>query len=630
MLRLMTQKNKNLLFIAFAIFLPILYGVIFIQNFSMPLSGGGDVDEWEYVGYYLSQHLTFKPFPSLEFNHNQTFYPFGTTQVFSDWSLESNYWFAFFYNNFGHGPWLNFYYILSLIISYLGTYLIIKKDFGQSKAFFVGFVVTFFNFYALNKYPHHYNHSTIHWAILSFFTDFILVKRIILRETISLKWVFLKAFILLATLGMNLGYICGFALNSFVISFVLVCIVLIRRVVRNENQVKIYFKSWFLEFKQKPLLFVILSIPSLLFLFFYLPLVLQIYFEAKAFQLDNTNAPHFWSHPLRMLLPYFTSFSALHNPLIGILKDMPEGLGSGSPGWFCLGLGIVGVLKNRKQYWLVFLPLMILLLISTFYHPNKIPTLKIFPWGAYNRVPSRFTSLLPVIFSCFFLPTDLKKLPYKKILFLVFTTFCVLELSVVYKFRFEQKPYDFDKYFFVYMQNVNSQKGEAVMDFPFCIVGGDGTGLRENLCPIFQKTCNVYALSRFHGKKVIGGYYSHVHESAVEGFVGVGIGKWAIPNDSTYLEGWKNATKIINAFDEQQLKHFVKYFQYNDFAGINVCVDLIPEKMYHQITTAIGTPTDTTFFPGAGKVVFIPKPKDWVKLVNKEKAKSIKFPCGCD
>lgn len=625
----MTIKNKNYLFILLAIFLPILYGFFFIRNFSMPLSGGGDVDEWEYVGYYLSQHLSFKPFPSLVFNHNQTFYPFGTTQVFSDWSLESNYWFAFFYNNFGYGAWLNYYYILSLIVSFLGAYLTLKKDFGLLKAFFVGFVVTFFNFYALNKYPHHYNHSTIHWAILSLFTDFILVKRIILRENISLKWVFLKAFILLATLGMNLGYICGFALNSFVISLIVVLVIVIKRILKGENQLKKYLTDWYTELKRSPMLYFMLSIPSLVFMFFYLPLVFQIYFEAKSFHLDDANAPHFWSHPLRMLLPYFPNFSALHNPFTHFLKDMPEGLGSGSPGWVCLSLGIIGFFSNRKQFWLVFLPLVILLFVSTFYHPNKIPTLKIFPWGAYNRVPSRFTSLLPVIFSCFFLPTDVRKLPYNKFLLLAFTTFFVLELSVVYQYRFSQKPFEFDKNFFGYMQQVKMQKGEAVMDFPFCIVGGDGTGLRENLCPIFQRTCNMYAMSRFHEKKVIGGYYSHVHDSAIKGFVGVGIGNWAMPDDSTYIEGWKKAKKIINTFNPQQLEHFVKYFQYNDFAGINICVDLIPTKMYGQITNVIGQPTQTTILPGAGKVVFIPKPKEWQKYINKTKAKQLKYPCGC-
>lgn len=630
MQKLMSQKKINLLFIAITIFLPIVYGVFFIRNFSMPLSGGGDVDEWEYVGYYLSQHLSFKPFPSLVFNHNQTFYPFGTTQVFSDWSLESNYWFAFFYNNFGHGAWLNYYYILSLIVSFLGSYLILKRDFGQTKAFFVGFIVTFFNFYALNKYPNHYNHSTIHWAILSLFTDFILVKRIILKENISLKWVYLKVFILLATLGMNLGYICGFALNSFVISLIAVILIIVKRIARGENQLKKYLIDWYADIKRSPMLYLTLSLPSLIFMFLYLPLVLQIYFEAKSFHLDDVNAPHFWSHPLRMLLPYFPNFSALHNPFTYLLNDMPEGLGSGSPGWVCLSLGIIGFFSNRKQFWLVFLPLIILLLISTFYHPNKIPTLKIFPWGAYNRVPSRFTSLLPVIFSCFFLPTDVRKIPYNKFFLVAFTTFFVLELSVVYKYRYTQKPFEFEKNFFGYMQQVKMQKGEAVMDFPFCIVGGDGTGLRENLCPIFQRTCNVYALSRFHEKKVIGGYYSHVHDSAIKGFVGVGIGNWATPNDSTYIEGWKKSTKIINAFNDQQLEHFIKYFQYNDFAGINVCVDLIPTKMYQQITSAMGQPTQSTIFPGAGKVVFIPKPKDWQILVNKEKAKQLKFPCGCE
>lgn len=591
----------------------------------MPLSGGGDVDEWEYVGYYLSENISFKPFPQLIFNHNQTFYPFGTTQVFSDWSLESNYWFAFFYKFFGHGPWLNLYYILSLIVSFLGTFILLKKEFGEYKAFFVGFVVTFLNFYALNKYPHHFNHSTIHWAILSLFTDFILVKRIIFNESISLKWVFLKAFLLITTLGMNLGYICGFALNSFVISFVFVLIVFIKRYIKSDFQLKNYLFAWIKELKQAPLLFFILAIPFIILLFFYLPLVLQIYFEAKTFHLDEANAPHFWSHPLRMLLPYFPYFSALPNPLIEFLKDMPEGLGSGSPGWFCLFLGIVGFFRNRKKYWLVFLPLIILLIISTFYHPNKIPTLKIFPWGAYNRVPSRFTSILPVIFSCFFLPINFKTIPFKKLFFFLITTILVLEVSVVYKFRFSQKPFEFDKDFFAYMHHIKEQKGEAIMDFPFCIVGGDGTGLKENLCPIFTKTCNVYALRRFHEKKVIGGYYSHVHESAIKGFVNGGIGNWMKPDTNS----WQFASKIINTFDSQQLEHFVKYFQYNDFVGINVCVDLIPKEMYQQIIENIGKPTHSTVYPGAGKVVFIPRPKGWEKLMNASKAKLIHYPCGC-
>lgn len=340
----MSKKSTNLFFVIICVILPILYGVFFVRNFTLPLTGGGDIDEWEYVGYYLSENIHFDPFPSISLNHNQTFYPFGTTQVFSDWSLESNYWFAFFYAHFGHGAWLNYYYVLSLIITFLGTYLLLKKEFGIEKAFFVGFVVTFFNFYALNKYPHHYNHSTIHWAILSLFSDFILVKRIILKENISLKWVFLKAFLLIATLGMNLGYICGFALNSFVLCLIVVVFVITRRYFRGDFQLTDYLKSWWYDLKTLPFLYVLLSVPSLFFLFFYLPLVLQIYFEAKTFHLDQKVAPHFWSNPIRMLLPYFPYFSALQNPFVWLLKDMPNDFFMMKPSH---RINITCFLKNR-------------------------------------------------------------------------------------------------------------------------------------------------------------------------------------------------------------------------------------------------------------------------------------------
>lgn len=621
----MTKKKLNYLFLSISILLPILYGIFFVRNFTLPLTGGGDIDEWEYVGYYLAENIHFAPFPEISLNHTDTFYPFGTTQVFSDWSLESNYWFAFFYTNFGHGPWLNYYYVLSLIISFLGTYLLLKKEFGIEKAFFVGFVVTFFNFYALNKYPHHYNHSTIHWTILSLFSDFILVKRIILKENISLKWVFLKAFLLIATLGMNLGYICGFALNSFVLSLIVVGLVLLKRYFKGDYQLSQYFQSWFQDFRKSPSFYLLLTIPSIIPLFFFLPLVLQIYTEAKTYHLDTANAPHFWSNPVRILLPYFPYIDTIQNPFVWLLKDMPEGLGSGSPGWLCLILGIVGFFKNRTKYWLVFLPFIILLVISIFYHPNKIPTLKIFPWGAYNRVPSRFTSLLPVIFSCFFLPINWKNFQYKNIFLISITTIFILELSVVYSYRYSQKPFEFDKNFFGYLANIEKQKGEAVMDFPFCIVGGDGTGLKENLCPIFRKTCNIYALRRFHHKKVIGGYYSHVHESTMNGFVSTGIGNWAIAD----TPDWQTASRITNKFSEEQLTHFIKYFQYNDFVGMNLYIDLIPKEMYEQIERHIGRATQTTIFPGAGRVIFIPKPPQWQKFVNKEKALKMRYPCGC-
>ncbi|PLK43748.1 hypothetical protein [Emticicia sp. TH156] len=621
------KKNKqNLLFIIAALLLPVIYGIVFVRNFSLPVTGGGDIDEWEFVGYYLSENLTFDVFPQLNLRQNQTLYPFGVTQVFSDWSLESNYWYALFYKWLGHGAWLNYYYVLSLIISFLGSYLLLKKDFGPRKAFFAGFVVTFFNFYALHKYPYHFNHSTIHWTILSIFADFVLIKRIALKEKISLKWVFLKAFVLIATLGMNLGYICGYALSSFMLSFFVAAIVLIYRYLNNDNQVLGYFSDWANELQQNKCFFLGLAVPPLLLLYFYLPLVWQIYQESNLVYYRNTEKTvAMWSHPLRMLFPYFPFFDVTFYPLTDILKDKPEGLGSGSPGWFCLITGITGLWLNRKKYWLTFLPLLILLLIYTFYHPNRVPTVKIFPWGTYNRVPSRFTSILPVIFSCFFLTVNFYQVKYRNWLIGVMCITGLTELVVVYRSLYNKLPYEVDSNFFNYMGIIEKQKGEAVLDFPFCIVGGDGSGMKENLCPLYEKTCNIYALRRFHHKKVMGAYYSYIQPQTIRSFTKINVSAMQT------LQQFNPEAKRERLEDltEEQLAYLVKYFQYNDFCGINLCIDLISEQTYNRIVKTLGMPIAATVLPGAGRAVFIPKPDEWRKLVNREKVLSMRFPCGC-
>ena len=110
------------------------------------------------------------------------------------------------------------------------------------------------------------------------------------------------------------------------------------------------------------------------------------------------------------------------------------------------------------------------------------------------------------------------------------------------------------------------------------------------------------------------------------GFVNTGIGNWAVPDSPN----WRDAAKITNQFSEEQMAHFIKYFQYNDFAGINLYIDLIPPKMYQQIEKSIGKATQTSNFPGAGKVVFIPKPTAWQPLVDAKKAAKMRYPCGCD
>lgn len=618
--------NKNKLYIIGAILLPILYGLFFIKNFSTPLTSinGGDVEEWEYVGYFLSENISFNPFPQLNFVHNQTFYPFGTKQVFLDWSLESNYWYAFFYKNFGYGAWLNIYLLLSLIISLLGSYLILRREFGETKAFISGLMVTFFNVYALAKYPVHFPHSTIHWTILSIFSDFIIFRRFYFKHNISLKWILLKIFVLVAVLGLNVGYIAGYALSSFTITFFILLIFVVINFRDRKTQIINYFLKWFTEFKERQSYFLILSLPIFIYLYFLLPLILQIYFEAKSFNINTTQMNSFWSHPLRLFLPYFGSWNAIHVPFQNIFHDMPEGESAGSVGWTILFLGIFGFISAFRKNWAVYLPLVILLVLSVLYHPNKFPTLKIFPWFEFNRVGSRFTSIIPVIFACFFLSIH-ENIKFKKTLISILIVIFSFESYAVFAFLNSKKTYELSEEVLNYMKVVEKQKGEAVFDFPFCIVGGDGSGLKENLCSVYEKTCGVYAYKRFHHKKVIGGYYSHIPEGELAPFQKIGLDKLF------YGDGdWISAQKVKNNFDEKQLEYFVKFLQINDFCGINIYRDLISEELYNKIVGSIGKPIISTNIAGAGRVEFIPKPQKWYNLVDKQKAIQLKFPCGCD
>src|SRR4051812_46524406 len=53
-----------------------------------PLVGKGDVHQYEYCGYYLLTHVTFRPVPHLSFDTTDIFYPYGTNAALQTWGLE--------------------------------------------------------------------------------------------------------------------------------------------------------------------------------------------------------------------------------------------------------------------------------------------------------------------------------------------------------------------------------------------------------------------------------------------------------------------------------------------------------------------------------------------------------------
>ena len=187
-------------------------------------------------------------------------------------------------------------------------------------------------------------------------------------------------------------------------------------------------------------------------------------------------------------------------------------------------------------------------------------------------------------------------------------------------------PFYFPASFDAYISRIQQQPGEAILDWPFCLASGNSIGIPEGLCPLFNRTNMLYALQRFHGKKTVGHYLGRLHESQIKPFVDAGWASLLNHPDTTSI--WE-AKSLTTCLTNDQWRFFEQFYQYNDFAGINLCLDLLPKSCVDDFYTHMGQPVAATEVPGAGRIVFIPKPASMRQKVNRQLGKSVRFPCGC-
>jgi hypothetical protein len=624
-------KLNKLLFPSIIIFVlaTFAFSIIVIKNFSSPLTGWAGIgpfvganhdylDIQEYTGFYFAKNLSFKPFPQLKLVKNQVFYPYGTNSVFQPWSIEKDLIYALIYSHFKTGPWLQFYYLVTVLITAIGSFLLLYRDYGFARAIGVGFIVSFGNFYAINKYPQHLQYAVVHWIILSVITDFLIVKRVTLRHHVSLRLILVRISLLFLSFGHDLGYIAGLGLMSFTVSILFIAVLSAYRYFRGEfkliesckREIQGYQQD-LLTYPRTCLAFIAVSGIAA---YLYLPLALQIGREAKTFDFTGIPIRSHWTNPLRLLIP----FLPILNPERGfhkILKDSPESLGAGSPGWFLLILGILGLWQSRRNI-LMFFPLLIIFFLCLAYHPVLFPTLKIFPWFAFNRVGGRSTIIYPVILCFFALHININWLDSqkKRVLVALLVVLAVIEVSVAYSFRQEYQPALLDKSFYTYMDYVKKQPGEAVLDWPFCVTG---SGFGKVLCPYYVNNSGIFALRRFHEKKVMGQYFGRLHPSQGKPYLDAGWDKLFFPD--------KTGTRQKRCFNEAEWSFFTEFFKLNDFAGINLYLERLPQECLTEFYKRFGNPVVETIVPGAGRVQFIPKSPELRKEVNPELGVSLEF-----
>jgi len=605
------------------------FGSIVIQDFTTPLIGEEDINIWEYMGYYLAQNLRFVPWPQVALQTNQAFYPYGVNSVFQGWGLERDLIYALLYSTLGPGGWLQDYYMASVLITALGTFWLLRRDYGDWRAIGAGLLVSGGNFYALHKFPHHLDTAIVHWTTLSLVADFLLVKRVVLRQAIALRLVLARIALLVLAIGQGIGYVAGFALLSFSISGLYLAGLVVYRLGRYALKTGItsnlangrFLKDWAAEWHQHPQQILSLLGITLVASFFYLPLAIQIAQSAQTFDFTGLPIGSWWANPLRMLIPYWPKI----NPSIPWetwLRDQPEGLGAASPGWSLLILGIVGLWQSRRHLG-IYGALLILLGICLSYHPDWFPILKVFPWFAFNRVAGRSSILYPVILTLMAL--GIRELPSRSTLQHGFTVLLLIllctEISTAYALPNSRDRADLSTDFYRYMQRIAAQPGEAILDWPFCVAGGNTIGGRDGLCPYAQFTKGIYALQRFHHKKVMGQYFGRLHPQQIAPYLQAGWPQLFHPNHPDP----HRATQQAQCFTAREWQFFQTFYILNDFAGLNLYVDLLRSDCLAEFHRRLGSPILATKVPEVGQVEFIPKPPKWRNQVDRVEGRRLRF-----
>jgi hypothetical protein len=655
--------RKTILQIIALIGIAIAFSIWVIQGSWGPLSGMTGigphaglnhdfVDIQEYKGFYFAKNLSFNPLPHLNLINNQVFYPYGTSSVFNPWAIEGDLVYAALYSLWGASPWLQIYYLLTVLITATGTFFLLRRDYGFIRASGAGILVSLSNFYAINKYPHHLPLSVIHWITLGVIADFLITKRVALKEHVTLNLILVRIGLLLLSFGHDLGYVAGLGLMSLTVSLLFIAGLICYRYVKREFRLpELFHKELDLykdDFFAHPWTCLFLLGLNVFAGFLYLPLVMQIAREAKSFDLSGANILVFWSNPLRLLLPLFSIASKSEIQFENTFHDSPETVFDGRPGLFLLILGGIGLWQNRHRM-IIFAPLLITFALCLLYVPGKlfvaltlkelgllivaafglwlarkrmlifvsllvvllsvlylnptlflIPTLKLFPWFTFNRVAGRCTILYPTILSLFALHINLSRLSWRRRQTLtgLLVALACIELGTAYSFRSNyQQPEPLNQSFFAYMDFVKEQPGEAVLDWPFCIASGAGA---EGICPYYTYNSGVSTLTRFHGKKVMGHYFGRLHSSQVAPYFQAGWDKLFFPDD-------KMPSRQSRCFNQAEWSFFTDFFRLNDFAGINLYVDRLPGNCAAEFHQRFGTAAVETSVPGAGRVRFIPK-----------------------
>ncbi|MBX3222033.1 MAG: hypothetical protein KF795_16065 [Labilithrix sp.] len=583
----------------------LVYALFVVQDFSGPLIGGedydgayrGDANYFEFLGYYVRDHYHFGLKP-ISFFTKDVAYPSGTHIGLLSWCAERDLFNALLLKLVGPGPWIQTYVTLGAALGAVGITAILRGQFGVLRASLVGFAASFMSFYAWYKYPYHLNISALHWVTMSIAADAVTMRLVIQKERLSLPFIALRAALLVLSLGLDLGYVAGHALTSFVVTLYCAWAWLGQRDRRILGRLALALPERPLaELRARPAAFAGAAALLALGLFVYVPFVAAVVRDTTTYPMTDA-AGNFWASQFHALFPYLPGTHP-NSSLVRAVFGKDEGVGEYAPGFALLIAAGVGIwLSHKRGVSAAVKPLLVTALLVFAFHPRWCKTLQIFPWFAYNRVAGRGTIVLPVLLALIGVSVDAWPRLAKRLV----AGFAVAEFLTATFLVNEFRPARLSPQHTKYFETVAAAPGAALLEWPFCIASANSVITRE-LCPYYERLATAYANRRFHKKATVSVYLSRVHKTQFKSWLDDGWEDMFMPDDPNR----EHPKRELRCFSAEQWARFDGLYRNNDFAGIQLYADLLPDACVRAFHERYGEPTATETLPRLGRVEFIPR-----------------------
>lgn len=582
-----------------------IYALFVVQDFSGSLIGGedydgsyrGDANYFEFLGYYVRDHYHFGLRP-ISFFTKDVAYPAGTHIGLLSWCAERDLFHAAMLGLFGPGPWIQTYITLGASLGAVGVTAILRKEVGVLRASLVGFAASFMSFYAWYKYPYHLNMAVIHWVTMSIAADAVTMRIVVRGERPSVTFVVFRTALLVLSLGLDLGYVAGHALTSFCVTMYCVWALLGERDRRILGRFSLLLPAAPLaEIRSRALAF---SGAALLLAFgvvLYLPFIGAVVRDTTTYPMTDA-AGNFWASQFHALFPYLPGVHP-NSKLVHDVFGNDEGVGEYAPGFTLLLAAGVGVwLAHRRSLSAIVKPLLVTAILVFAFHPRWCKTLQIFPWFAYNRVAGRGTIVLPVLLALLAVSADAWPKLAKRLVGLL----AIAEVATAVFLVNEFHPAKLQPRHRAYFESVKAAPGAAILEWPFCIASAN-TVITKELCPYYERLATAYAYRRFHEKSTVSIYLSRVHKTQFKSWLDEGWEDMFMPDDPKR----EHPRRELRCFSDEQWARFDKLYRDNDFAGIQLYTDLLPEECVRTFHERYGSPRYSETFPRLGHVEFLPR-----------------------